>query len=207
LASDTLEALGVEIAAEKDNEIIRNLKHLAGTIAVFNQRSVTGYVGDSLASIAALMNAMSAEIAAKTRTGGANWAVMTPKVVAALLSAQRSNFQSAVSGNISATANSSFAGTMNGDLAVYKHLNSSYAGDNTILLGRRGVSEIDQGYMVFPFQPLFTALNGVASPESLNKTYTLASMEAHFAPMSADSSLGNATNYFARITVPTIDFN
>ena len=100
IEAEILAALAQEITTEIDQEILASLMSLAGhSSATFNQSTVSGstdftptFLGDIHAVLAITMNEQANLIAARTRRGAANYAVVSPNVLTVLQSATTSAF-------------------------------------------------------------------------------------------------------------------
>ena len=132
IEAEIMAALAQEITAEIDQEIIASLTSLAGAAAdTYAQGSVSGtatFVGDEHAALAVLINKNANTIAARTRRGAGNWAVVSPTVLTVLQSATTSAFARSTEGAFEAPTNTKFVGTLNGTMRIYVN---TYASDAT----------------------------------------------------------------------------
>ncbi len=156
--AEILAALAQEITTEIDQEILSSLRSLAGADAVYDQTLTTGayhFVGDRHAVLAIMMNQQANLIAARTRRGAANWAVVSPTVLTVLQSATTSAFARTTEGTYEAPTNVKFVGTLNGTMRVYV---DTYYTDTEIgadvLLGYKGSTETDAAAFYCPYVPL-----------------------------------------------------
>jgi len=83
--AEILQALAQEMTVELDQEMLFSLRNLVGAApVVFDQAAVSGtatYVGDEHAALAFLIKQQANLIAARTRRGAANWAVVSPNAL------------------------------------------------------------------------------------------------------------------------------
>uniref|UniRef100_UPI00262B681F hypothetical protein n=1 Tax=Candidatus Thioglobus sp. TaxID=2026721 RepID=UPI00262B681F len=94
--AEIMQALAQEITAEIDQEVLTSLRVLAGTATdTYDQATVSGtatFVGDEHAALAVLINRSANLIAARTRRGAGNFAVVSPTMLTVLQSATTSAF-------------------------------------------------------------------------------------------------------------------
>ena len=127
IEAEILAALAQEITTEIDQEILASLMSLAGhSSAAYNQSTVAGstdftptFLGDIHAVLAITMNEQANLIAARTRRGAANWAVVSPNVLTVLQSATTSAFARTTEGAFEAPTNVKLAGTLNNSMKIY----------------------------------------------------------------------------------------
>ena len=101
------------------------------------------------------MNQQANLVAARTRRGAANWAVVSPSVLTALQSATTSAFARTTEGTFEAPTNVKFVGTLNGTMRMY--VDTYYADGGTgadILMGYKGSTETDAAAFYCPYVPL-----------------------------------------------------
>ena len=81
IEAEIMAALAQEITAEIDQEILASLRTLAGTAAeAYDQNAVSGtatFVGDEHAALSVMINKVANNIAARTRRGAGNYAVVS----------------------------------------------------------------------------------------------------------------------------------
>ena len=135
IEAEIMAALAQEITAEIDQEVLASLRTLAGTAQeTFNQASVSGtatFVGDEHAALSVLINKVANNIAARTRRGAGNFAVVSPFALTILQSATTSAFARTTEGTFEAPTNTKMVGTLNGAMKVYV---DAYAGDSSDVL-------------------------------------------------------------------------
>ena len=127
IEAEVMAALAQEITAEIDQEILASLRSLAGTASqAYDQTGVSGtatFVGDEHAALAVMINKVANDIAARTRRGAGNYAVVSPFALTVLQSATTSAFARTTEGTFEAPTNTKMVGTLNGAMTVsYTHL-------------------------------------------------------------------------------------
>ena len=201
--AEIMQALAQEITAEIDQEIIASLGSLAGTAAdTYDQSAVSGtatYVGDEHAALAVLINKNANLIAARTRRGAGNWAIVSPTMLTVLQSATTSAFARTTEGPFEAPTNTKFVGTLNGTMRVYVN---QYAADDTILVGYKGSTETDAAAFYCPYIPLMSS-GTVLDPATFEPTVSFMTRYGYVELSNQASSLGNAADYLAKIAVTT----
>jgi hypothetical protein len=201
--AEIMQALAQEITAEIDQEIIGSLSSLAGTAAdTYDQSAVSGtatYVGDEHAALAVLINKNANLIAARTRRGAGNWAIVSPTMLTVLQSATTSAFARTTEGPFEAPTNTKFVGTLNGTMRVYVN---QYAADDTILVGYKGSTETDAAAFYCPYIPLMSS-GTVLDPATFEPTVSFMTRYGYVELSNQASSLGNAADYLSKIAVTT----
>ena len=199
--AEVMAALAQEITAEIDQEIIASLSSLAGTAAsTYAQGSVSGtatFVGDEHAALAVLINKEANNIAARTRRGAGNWAVVSPTVLTVLQSATTSAFARSTEGTFEAPTNTKFVGTLNGTMRIYVN---QYAADDTVLVGYKGATETDAAAFYCPYIPLMSS-GTVLDPATFEPVVSFMTRYGYVELSNQASSLGNAADYLAKIAV------
>lgn len=199
--AEIMQALAQEITAEIDQEIIASLSSLAGSAAsTYAQGSVSGtatFVGDEHAALAVLINKEANNIAARTRRGAGNWAVVSPTVLTVLQSATTSAFARSTEGTFEAPTNTKFVGTLNGTMRIYVN---QYAADDTVLVGYKGATETDAAAFYCPYIPLMSS-GTVLDPSTFEPVVSFMTRYGYVELSNQASSLGNAADYLAKIAV------
>lgn len=231
LETEMTQALSAEIVQEIDQEIITDLLALAGTVDSFDGSGAGVYgggvggnyrpafVGDRLANISVVINRVANEIARKTRRGAGNFIVVSPLVVSILQSAAKSVFAPAVEGSFKGPNNTMMVGTLNGTIKVYSYLwNQAGAGidlsspggspgatDDVILVGYKGGNgEVDSGYFYCPYIPLMSS-GVVVNPTTFQPVVSLMTRYGKAVFTNTNTSLGNSSDYYGKITVSQLD--
>lgn len=219
-------ALAAQIAHDIDNEILTDLLVLAGTTATYDFSNpmpgfAPNYVGDRFAELGVLIDKMSQEIGAKTRMAPANWLVGSYFINSILRSASKSVFAPAVQGSFGDANGNKLVGTLNGHMKCYSYnwgLNDawSFASANTnvatgadgedILLGFKGASEVETGYVYAPYTPV-TSTGVVMDANTFTPAVSLNTRYAKAMFTSTADSLGNSADFYARIRVKNIRFS
>jgi hypothetical protein len=201
--AEIMQALAQEITAEIDQEIIASLTSLAGTAAdTYAQGSVSGtatFVGDEHAALAVLINKNANTIAARTRRGAGNWAVVSPTVLTVLQSATTSAFARTTEGPFEAPTNTKFVGTLNGTMRVYVN---QYAANDDVLVGYKGATETDAAAFYCPYIPLMSS-GTVLDPQTFEPVVSFMTRYGYVELSNQASSLGNAGDYLSKIAVTT----
>lgn len=201
LETELVSAVSDEIIRELDRELINNLTNLAGTIKSFDFSLADGrYASEKFTALIIGISDLSNQIAVKTRRGGATWAVISPNTLVALRHANNGSFTPATaSGELSPSA-TLFAGTLNGTIRVFIDI---YATTDTILLGYKGNSELDTGYVYSPYIPIMKS-GVVIDPDTFDPRIGLMSRYALTSFTNTSTDLGNSANYYARGTVSNL---
>ena len=201
--AEIMQALAQEITAEIDQEIIASLTSLAGAASdTYAQGSVSGtatFVGDEHAALAVLFNKNANTIAARTRRGAGNWAVVSPTVLTVLQSATTSAFARSTEGTFEAPTNTKFVGTLNGTMRVYVN---QYAANDDVLVGYKGSTETDAAAFYCPYIPLMSS-GTVLDPSTFEPVVSFMTRYGYVELSNQASSLGNAADYLAKIAVTT----
>ena len=207
IEAEIMAALAQEITAEIDQEILASLRTLAGTAAeAFDQSGVSGtatFVGDEHAALAVLINKVANNIAARTRRGAGNYAVVSPFALTILQSATTSAFARTTEGTFEAPTNTKMVGTLNGAMKVYV---DAYAGDSTdVLVGYKGSSESDAAAFYCPYIPLMSS-GVVLDPSSFEPVVSFMTRYGYVELSNVASSLGNAADYLGKISISNVSF-
>ena len=201
--AEIMQALAQEITAEIDQEIIASLTSLAGAATdTYAQGSVSGtatFVGDEHAALAVLINKNANTIAARTRRGAGNWAIVSPTVLTVLQSATTSAFARSTEGTFEAPTNTKFVGTLNGTMRVYVN---QYAANDDVLVGYKGSTETDAAAFYCPYIPLMSS-GTVLDPNTFEPVVSFMTRYGYVELSNQASSLGNAADYLANIAVTT----
>lgn len=206
IEAEIMQALAQEITVEIDQELINNLRALSGAAAAnFDQNAVSGtatYVGDEHAALAVLINQQANLIAARTRRGAANWAVVSPTALTVLQSATTSSFARTTEGVFEAPTNTKFVGTLNNSMKVYS---DQYATTDTVLIGYKGPTETDAAAFYCPYIPLMST-GPVMDPTTFEPVVSFMTRYGYQELSNTANSLGNAADYLAQISVNNVTF-
>jgi len=207
IEAEIMAALAQEITAEIDQEIITSLRTLAGTAAgAFDQSAVSGtatFVGDEHAALAVLINQQANLIAQRTRRGAGNYAVVSSEALTILQSATTSAFARSTEGVFEAPTNTKFVGTLNNSMRVYV---DGYAATGTdVLVGYKGPSEADAPAFYCPYIPLMSS-GVVLDPSTFEPVVSFLTRYGYTELSNTASSLGNAADYLARISISNVSF-
>jgi len=207
IEAEIMAALAQEITAEIDQEILTSLRSLAGSAAAsFDQSAVSGtatFVGDEHAALAVLINQQANLIAQRTRRGAGNYAVVSSEALTILQSATTSAFARSTEGVFEAPTNTKFVGTLNNSMRVYV---DGYAGTGTdVLVGYKGSSEADAPAFYCPYIPLMSS-GVVLDPSTFEPVVSFLTRYGYVELSNTASSLGNAADYLARISVSNVSF-
>jgi hypothetical protein len=207
IEAEVMAALAQEITAEIDQEVIQSLKTLAGTAALtYDQGAVSGtatFVGDEHAALAVQINRVANLIAQRTRRGAGNYAVVSPTVLTLLQSATTSAFARTTEGTFEAPTNTKFVGTLNSAMRVYVN---GYATDDDVLIGYKGSSESDAPAFYCPYIPLMSS-GVVLDPGTFEPVVSFMTRYGYVELTNTASSLGNAADYLARVSVTGVTFS
>jgi hypothetical protein len=207
IEAEIMAALAQEITAEIDQEILTSLRSLAGAAAAsFDQSAVSGtatFVGDEHAALAVLINQQANLIAQRTRRGAGNYAVVSSEALTILQSATTSAFARSTEGVFEAPTNTKFVGTLNNSMRVYV---DGYAGTGTdVLVGYKGSSEADAPAFYCPYIPLMSS-GVVLDPSTFEPVVSFLTRYGYVELSNTASSLGNAADYLARISISNVSF-
>jgi hypothetical protein len=200
--AEIMQALAQEITAEIDQEVLTSLRVLAGTATdTYDQATVSGtatFVGDEHAALAVLINRSANLIAARTRRGAGNFAVVSPTMLTVLQSATTSAFARTTEGTFEAPTNTKFVGTLNNTMKVFV---DQYASDATdVLVGYKGEGEMDAAAFYCPYIPLMSS-GTVLDPATFEPTVSFMTRYGYVELTNQASSLGNAADYLSKIAV------
>ena len=210
IEAEILAALAQEITTEIDQEILASLMSLAGhSSAAYNQSTVAGstdftptFLGDIHAVLAITMNEQANLIAARTRRGAANYAVVSPNVLTVLQSATTSAFARTTEGTFEAPTNVKLAGTLNNSMKVYVN---TYAANDDVLLGYKGTTETDAAAFYCPYVPLMSS-GVVMDPNTFEPTVSFMTRYGYKELTNTANSFGNAGDYVSKVAVSNLAF-
>ena len=207
IEAEIMAALAQEITAEIDQEILASLRTLAGTVETYDQAGVSGtatFVGDEHAALAVQINRVANLIAARTRRGAGNYAVVSPFALTILQSATTSAFARTTEGTFEAPTNTKMVGTLNGSMKVYV---DAYAGDSTdVLVGYKGSSESDAPAFYAPYIPLMSS-GVVLDPSTFEPVVSFMTRYGYVELSNVASSLGNAADYLGKVSIANVTFS
>lgn len=193
-------SLSDEILRELDRELISELTGLAGTVESFDFTNVDGrYAGEKLAALTIQIDNLSAQIAMKTKRTGATWMVVSQRVFTALKHASNSSFVPSNGGELGISS-SLFVGTFGAGVKVFV---DPYAEGDTLLLGRKGSSELDAGLFYLPYIPLSSS-GAVRNPETGDHRLMMRTRYGLYAALDEDKSLGDAADHYARMSISNL---
>ena len=209
IEAEIMQALAQEITVEIDQELLANLRALVGAApaaATFDQNAVSGtatYVGDEHAALAVLINQQANLVAARTRRGAANWAVVSPQALTVLQSATTSSFARTTEGTFEAPTNTKLVGTLNNSMKIYV---DQYLADNSdVLLGYKGPSETDAAAFYCPYIPLMST-GPVMDPTTFEPVVSFMTRYGYQELSNTANSLGNAADYLSAVGISNVTF-
>ena len=202
IEAEIMQALAQEITVEIDQEMLFKLGSLVPVApTTFNQAAVSGtatYVGDEMAALAVMINQQANLIAARTRRGAANWAVVSPTALTILQSATTSSFARTTEGTFEAPTNTKFVGTLNSTMRVYVN---QYASDgDPILIGYRGPTETDAAAYYCPYIPLMS-VGPVMDPQTFEPVVSFMTRYGYLELTNTANSFGNAADYLSKVGI------
>lgn len=202
LESELVSALSDEIARELDREMLNELKKLAGTVNNFDFANADGrYAGERFTGLSIGFSELSNQISVKTRRGGATWMVVSPRILTAMRHAADSSFTPASASQDISPRDSLFAGTFNGNIRVYMDL---YAENDYALLGYKGNSEMDTGFIYCPYVPVMSS-GRVVDPTSFDPRLSLMTRYAFAEFTDPAQNLGHSPDFFARTQISNLE--
>lgn len=204
IEAEIMQALAQEITVEIDQEMLNNLRLLAGAPSTtFDQAAVSGtatYVGDEHAALAIMVNEQANLIASRTRRGAANWAVVSPTTLSILQSATTSSFARTTEGTFEAPTNTKLVGTLNNTMRVFV---DQYAASNeAVLLGYKGPTETDAAAYYCPYIPLMST-GPVMDPNTFEPVVSFMTRYGYNELTNTANSLGNAADYVSKVGIDT----
>lgn len=204
IEAEIMQALAQEITVEIDQEMLHNLRSLVGAPPVtFDQGAVSGtatYVGDEHAALAVMINQQANLVAARTRRGAANWAVVSPTALTILQSATTSSFARTTEGTFEAPTNTKFVGTLNSTMRVYV---DQYAADNeAVLIGYKGATETDAAAFYCPYIPLMST-GPVIDPNTFEPVVSFMTRYGYLELTNSANSFGNAADFLSKVGINT----
>ena len=202
IEAEIMQALAQEITVEIDQEMLFKLGSLVPVApTTFNQAAVSGtatYVGDEMAALAVMINQQANLIAARTRRGAANWAVVSPTALTILQSATTSSFARTTEGTFEAPTNTKFVGTLNSTMRVYVN---QYASDaDPILMGYKGPTETDAAAYYCPYIPLMS-VGPVMDPQTFEPVVSFMTRYGYLELTNTANSFGNAADYLSKVGI------
>ena len=202
IEAEIMQALAQEITVEIDQEMLYNLRNLVPVApTTFDQAAVSGtatYVGDEHAALAVMINQQANLIAARTRRGAANWAVVSPTALTILQSATTSTFARTTEGTFEAPTNTKFVGTLNSTMRVYV---DQYAADSeSVLMGYKGPTETDAAAYYCPYIPLMST-GPVMDPNTFEPVVSFMTRYGYLELTNTANSFGNAADYMSKVAI------
>jgi hypothetical protein len=202
IEAEIMQALAQEITVEIDQEMLFKLSSLVPVApTTFNQAAVSGtatYVGDEMAALAVMINQQANLIAARTRRGAANWAVVSPTALTILQSATTSSFARTTEGTFEAPTNTKFVGTLNSTMRVYVN---QYASDSDpVLIGYKGPTETDAAAYYCPYIPLMS-IGPVMDPQTFEPVVSFMTRYGYLELTNTANSFGNAADYLSKVGI------
>lgn len=202
IEAEIMQALAQEITVEIDQEMLSNLRNLIPVApTTYDQADVSGtatYVGDEHAALAVMINQQANLVAARTRRGAANWAVVSPTALTILQSATTSTFARTTEGTFEAPTNTKFVGTLNSTMRVYV---DQYASDSeAVLLGYKGATETDAAAYYCPYIPLMST-GPVMDPDTFEPVVSFMTRYGYLELTNSANSFGNAADYLSKVGI------
>ena len=150
--------LSEQMAAEIDREILRDLRRGAAWTARWDyngcRKGVNVYYGvqkDWNQTLVTKINQISAQIHKATLRGGASWVVVSPEVSAVFDDLEYFHVSNAGPDQDKYNMGIEKMGTLSGRYQVYR---DPYAPANTVLIGHKGTSILETGYIYAPYVPM-----------------------------------------------------
>jgi hypothetical protein len=150
--------LSEQMAAEIDREILRDLRRGAAWTSRWDyngiRRQTTAYMGtqkDWNQTLVTKINQISAQIHKATLRGGASWIVVSPEVSAVFDDLEYFHVSNASPEQDKYNMGIEKIGTLSGRYLVYR---DPYSPANTVLIGHKGTSILETGYIYAPYVPM-----------------------------------------------------
>lgn len=202
IEAEIMQALAQEITVEIDQEMLFKLSALVPVApTTFNQAAVSGtatYVGDEMAALAVMINQQANLIAARTRRGAANWAVVSPTALTILQTATTSSFARTTEGTFEAPTNTKFVGTLNSTMRVY--VNQFASDGEAVLIGYKGPTETDAAAYYCPYIPLMS-VGPVMDPQTFEPVVSFMTRYGYLELTNTANSFGNAADYLSKVGI------
>ncbi len=150
--------LSEQMAAEIDREVLRDLRRGAAWTARWDynglRKQTNTYHGvqkDWNQTLITKINQISAQIHKSTLRGGASWVVVSPEVSAVFDDLEYFHVSNADPEQDKYNMGIEKIGTLSGRYQVYR---DPYAPANTVLIGHKGTSILETGYIYAPYVPM-----------------------------------------------------
>lgn len=150
--------LSEQMAAEIDREILRDLRRGAAWTARWDynglRRQTNAYYGtqkDWNQTLITKINQISAQIHKSTLRGGASWVVVSPEVSAVFDDLEYFHVSNAAPEQDKYNMGIEKIGSLSGRYQVYR---DPYSPANTVLIGHKGSSILETGYIYAPYVPM-----------------------------------------------------
>lgn len=150
--------LSEQMAAEIDREILRDLRRGAAWTARWDynglRKGTNTYYGvqkDWNQTLVTKINQISAQIHKATLRGGASWVVVSPEVSAVFDDLEYFHVSNAAPEQDKYNMGIEKIGTLGGRYVVYR---DPYSPANTVLIGHKGTSLLETGYIYAPYVPM-----------------------------------------------------
>lgn len=202
IEAEIMQAVAQEITVEIDQEMLFKLGSLVPVAPVtFNQAAVSGtatYVGDEMAALAVMINQQANLVAARTRRGSANWAVVSPTALTILQTATTSSFARTTEGTFEAPTNTKFVGTLNSTMRIY--VNQFASDGDAVLLGYKGPTETDAAAYYCPYIPLMS-IGPVMDPQTMEPVVSFFTRYGYLELTNTANSFGNAADFLSKVGI------
>ena len=151
--------LSEQMAAEIDREILRDLRRGAAWTARWDynglrKQGTSQYYGtqkDWNQTLVTKINQLSAQIHKATLRGGASWVVVSPEISAVFDDLEYFHVSNAAPEQDKYNMGIEKIGTLSGRYIVYR---DPYSPANTALVGHKGTSILETGYIYAPYVPM-----------------------------------------------------
>lgn len=150
--------LSEQMAAEVDREILRDLRRGAAWVSRWDynglRKQSNTYYGtqkDWNQTLITKINQISAQIHKSTLRGGATWVVVSPEISAVFDNLEYFHVSSAAPEQDKYNMGIEKIGTLQGRYQVYR---DPYSPANTCLVGHKGSSILESGYIYAPYVPM-----------------------------------------------------
>ena len=150
--------LSEQMAAEVDREILRDLRRGAAWTARWDynglRKQENAYYGtqkDWNQTLLTKINQISAQIHKSTLRGGASWVVVSPEVSAVFDDLEYFHVSNADPEQDKYNMGIEKIGSLSGRYIVYR---DPYAAANTVLIGHKGTTILETGYIYAPYIPM-----------------------------------------------------
>jgi len=204
--AEIITAIANECAHEEIEIVLNTLKNLAKPL---KGNGTPDHIKiENPAGISVLINRAANQIAQNSRRGAGNWVLISPGVLVGLQSNPSSTFArtSDATEDRIPKGHIKHVGTLNETIRVYvdPYMYSEDCKEELVLIGYKGVSETDTGYVFSPWVAACEKL--VTHPETEEKIHGLYTRHGHM-DWAAPGEYADSKNYYESFTLDLSEMN